>query len=499
MHAAFFCTLALLVLAAAPDGFTGTSRVTGDDIVRELRAGHAVVLDGVRVDGPLYLAGGGAGGDTDVIRRVFKCRGCTFAGPVSAPDVTFERTVDLSGSTFEGDVDFTGATFQAPVLFGAGGGEDGYPRTVRFEGRVVFSLAVFGEFASFGASAFKAEAAFRNTRFADTSFATVVFKDVAAFDGASFRGAAIFNNAAEFAKIVSFNEADFRNRTDFSTAVFDEGATFSSAQFANGASFLAAEFNAPAANVGEAARFDGAASAGDLDFTFATFESESKQPRVLLALGNLVCGGSLIFRGTTFTKTDWIAMERLKVRDLVLDVDVVSQINLEEDRQEILRSIEESAKSRGDIGDANDAHYALNVRRSAGYDPVWRALDYVFYRGAAGYLVRPFRPLIVLLVLATLLSLGRYLRRPRDATRDEAGSRRPLRRLVLRVGRWWSGFLMCVLDTLTLAGPRRGSAKGEPALGERLEIIVYRLLLVCALIGLANSNPTLREMVDTLM
>jgi len=32
-----------------------------------------------------------------------------------------------------------------------------------------------------------------------------------------------------------------------------------------------------------------------------------------------------------------------------------------------------------------------------------------------------------------------------------------------------------------------------------IEVFVYRLLLVCALLGLANSNPTLREMFDTLV
>jgi uncharacterized protein YjbI with pentapeptide repeats len=487
------CTLALLVLAATPTGLAETGHVTGSEIARDLRAGRAVVLEGAQVAGPLDLAGG----DTDVIHRVFKCRGCTFAGPVSGPDLTFERTVDLSGSTFEDDVDFTGATFEAPVLFGAGGGEDGSPVPVTFDGSVGFSLAFFGEFASFRGADFEQEAAFSDTRFADASFSSADFVEAAQFDGASFRGAAVFNSA-DFEGAVSFEEADFRRRTDFSTAAFESGATFASAQFADGASFLVAEFDAPAAYSADAARFDGASSAGDLDFTFAQFVSSSNRPRVLLALDNLVCGRSLVFRDAEFTKTDQLDMKHMKVSDLVLDVDVVSQIEDPDDRQDVLRSLEESAKTRGDIGDANDAHYQLNVERSKGYSPLWHALDFVFYRGVAGYFVRPFRPLIVLLVLATVISLFRYIRRPRPVPHEDAGG--PMRRAVARAGRWCSGLLTCVLDTLTLAGPRRGAAKEiEPPLAERLEVIVYRLLLVCALIGLANSNPTLREMVDTLV
>jgi hypothetical protein len=39
-------------------------------------------------------------------------------------------------------------------------------------------------------------------------------------------------------------------------------------------------------------------------------------------------------------------------------------------------------------------------------------------------------------------------------------------------------------------------ARPIPPLAERFEGIAYRVLLVVAFVGLANSNPTLREMVD---
>ncbi len=54
-----------------------------------------------------------------------------------------------------------------------------------------------------------------------------------------------------------------------------------------------------------------------------------------------------------------------------------------------------------------------------------------------------------------------------------------------------------VLDTIALVG-RRGTRAGELSLPRRLEIFVYRLLVVCSLLALANANPTLRQMVDSL-
>ena len=41
-----------------------------------------------------------------------------------------------------------------------------------------------------------------------------------------------------------------------------------------------------------------------------------------------------------------------------------------------------------------------------------------------------------------------------------------------------------------------GAVVGGPS---RLEMLTYRALVVCVLIGLANSNPTLRQMFDALL
>ena len=85
-------------------------------------------------------------------------------------------------------------------------------------------------------------------------------------------------------------------------------------------------------------------------------------------------------------------------------------------------TVEESAKTRGDLGDANDAHYALlasKTRPCVGS----RVLDLVFYRGIAGYFVRPFRPPLVLLVLAMVFSFLRFARGASTSEIAEATSR----------------------------------------------------------------------------
>ncbi len=76
-----------------------------------------------------------------------------------------------------------------------------------------------------------------------------------------------------------------------------------------------------------------------------------------------------------------------------------------EERPEVLALIESSANARGDLARANDAHYALEVLKSAHYSPPLRLLDLVFYRTIAGYFVRPLHPLLAVLALAALVTI----------------------------------------------------------------------------------------------
>jgi len=490
------CAFTALTAVAAPRAAAGRTIVRGSAIAHTVATGGRFTKDEVIVRGPVDLS------RTDTISRVFECHECTFEGRISAHDVSFGRTVDLSGSTFEGGVDFSGATFHAPALFrGAdtAGGALGPPERCGrvpiapgehpacFRRGANFSLAAFGDFSSFASARFLGEAAFRDTRFADATFNGADFASPAEFDGAAFRGGALFNQAV-FARHASFAQGDFREHTDFSQAKFDGGADFSGAQLASGASFLATEFAGMA-------RFQAATAGGDLNFTFALFRGD----RPTANFADLVSAAALVFRNPEPLPRNFrLQTSQLQVRDLSMDVASVSAIEDDADRKTALETIEQSAKARGDLREANDAHYRLQVLKSMHYSIVGHILDYVFYRGVAGYLVRPARPLLVLLALAIALSVARAFVRRHDLPPGSPPSGSRARRASRRTMRRCHSFVTCLLDTFLLLAPRRGADAEQPRLALRLETFTYRLLLVCALLGLANSNPTPRQMVDTL-
>jgi uncharacterized protein YjbI with pentapeptide repeats len=484
----------LVLVASAPADASPQRVVSGAAIVRELRAGRAVVREGVRVKGPVDLSA------ADSIHAVFRCRECTFDSAVRAPDASFERVVDFSGSSFTRSVNFRGATFNGPTLFRkAFDGGRIADRGTSFAERADFSLATFSDFASFSGATFTGPADFRDARFVDASFASTYFEGLAAFDRATFSGAALFDQA-EFEKVARFEDAEFRKRANFSQVFFDGGELFSRAQFGDNASFLNASLATPSS---VSAQFSDVVAARDLDFTFAEFTTAGDLQKNADPLANfeyLVCGGSLVFRDAEFEAGRRIVVQRMRARDLVLDVSLVSRIKREQDQQAVLEMIEESGKARGDLATANDAHYALRAERSKDYSPVGRALDYVFYRGVAGYFVRPMRPLLILVGLVAALSLATVVRARRRRQPDAPPSvalSRGTRMWVAATGRC-SDFLTCFLDKLGLVRPQRSETGGSAPVGRRLESFTYRVLVVCAILGLANSNPTLRQMVETL-
>jgi len=191
-------------------------------------------------------------------------------------------------------------------------------------------------------------------------------------------------------------------------------------------------------------------------------------------------------------------------------------------QRHVLAQIERDARARGDLGRANDAQYRQRQLTSSGYGRFTRALDFVFYRTLAGYFVRPWNPLCALLLLAAvaavlhLLGFARVDGFRKEATRAllpnpvvalrltlgsvarflHAVARHPLaslRRALSAV----PPFAREVLETLGSGFWRREELKPLGVL-RRVEIVGYRLLLACLVIALANSNPTLRQLVDAI-
>ncbi len=371
----------------------------------------------------------------------FECTHCTFDGGLLARDTDFKRTVNLSGSTFDGSVVMAGATFEGPVVF-------------------IFVLP-------------PAVPTQQNTMFNGTvDFTLATFKDSADFDLSSFLGPA------------TFQLARFGSEADFDGASFFADATFDSARFSTVTNFRAATFLSLAS-------FN-YASGPSTDFTYATFSSMARFTFFRAA------GGTLSFENATFASSPAsLDLEQIVATDLVLDPAAATHVGTAA-RDPVLALIESTAKARGDLGVANDAYYRIREQRGSTWGPVGQVLDVVFYRWVAGYLVVPWRPLIALVLLALLVALWRSRRTPPPAPteRDAIAIGPPTphrgRRLVpARLSRWGHE----LLDALFLVVPRPGGA----AAGRRFESFVYRLLFVCMLFGFANSNPTLRQMLDAVL
>jgi hypothetical protein len=501
-------------------------KMTSAELTRSLRAGGALVLEHVRVTGNVDLTA------LHTVNDLFVCRDCTVVGDLLASNVVFRGPLDLSGLHVTGDVDCRGSIFAQTALLGSPRGN-----ATQVDGDADFSLATFYELADFERATFKGIADFPLAQFrSDGIFTDAEFRGLADFRGAiferdarfsgrasersfqrrttfeqtSFRGDADFRQRT-FKRTVTFAGAQFSHRVDFGQATFDREATFDRSLFAEGALFAFANFNGERSEL--AASFERAAARGKMGFETTTFWRQA----VFRSLG----ATAVSFDDAMFH--DAIAMAGISTGDLVFPLDSVGRLN-PEDREPILELVESSAKARGDLGLANDARFRLQVLASRDYWWGWRILDFTLYRGVAGYFVRPRRPLLVLLALALAMTLYREFwqgsnrghtkanrqANPTTASGDAnpttangeapttANDRGRINSLIRRpLSRLWS-LLGALLDTLTMIVPGKSDPAGAST-GHRLEALVYRVLVVCALLGFANSNPTLRQMFDALL
>jgi hypothetical protein len=464
-----------------------------------------------------------------VIETPFACRDCRFEAAVDASEVVLKRSIELTGSTIEGVLKMRGAIFEGAALF------SGPDKPTTFGGRLDLSLVVFNDIASFEAATFNGRAAFSSARFlgdasfslatflASASFAGAVFAQEAAFpatatsdpakdvvggglcasegsaagqgafekavtfDRAAFRSTADFRQRC-FGSRVRFAQTDFAKRVEFVQAEFLGGATFDGARMTGGGTFRDAEFDRETS-------FEDVTAGGNLDFTVATFLKDAD-------FFGLSSDGALIFEDAIFAGP--IDMGNLSAAGLVLEVDAVRHAAGNAERRDVLRMIESSAKERGDLAAANDASFERRKLLSAEYGPVRRVWDVLVYRGLAGYLVRPKHPLIALAVLSLLAALIRWPLVLRS--QDSASARSPARaagtqgakipaRIVTVAWRHLRGFFGEYWRTIrrTLRDGQESEPEPQPTF---VEVATYRVLFVVALIGLANSNPTLRQMVD---
>ena len=476
-------TIALAALGVSAPVAAGqpAGDLAGEEVVRRLAAGQTVDLRGVTVTGDVDLTPLG------MVTRPLRCQDCRLVGALRAPDVVFQRTLDLSGSTLSGPADLRGATF-----------ED----LARFDGTELL-----------------AEADFTAARFAGD----------AAFTRGSFRTGA------------SFAAATFAERADFTRRCFagcerppscdgapgaDGGVDFSGASFSGEASFVLARFADQArlrgVELGGGARFLGACLNEGLDLSLSTNDGTLNFNGALASgvvdLSNVVSSGSLSLAGLRAldvpgesgrVRTLSLAMEQLSASSLSMEVSTVGHVLGPDVQEEILALIEETAQADDNLALANDARYERLVRQER--DGEWRLADLVLYRGVAGYLVRPSHPLIAFLAILALATLVRIARRGPAATPTGTGTgtedpSHPIRRRVLAAEQAVTVVFASVAASLSVAFRPTLRDAGHPEadrVGSYLvvaarwaEFLAYKVLLAVLLLTLANSYVAVRQIID---
>lgn len=392
----------------------------------------------------------------------------------------------MNGSTISKRVDLAGATFQQPVFF---------VRTT-VAGSADFESAAFVDLADFA-----------DARFFDSVFLLARFSGDTDFSGARFLGSEVASfTGASFSKPPSFEGALFEGSAAFTHTSSQSGADFERARFLRSVAFGNTTFGGDGKFSGDDFQglliFERIKANGDLDFSYADFAKAE--------FANLSGTGTLLLDHIRVrSDARAILIGPLSVNQLVLAVADVQKHVEATDEASLLRSIEATAKAQNHIATANDADYELHVLASNGYSWPHRALDVVFYRDIAGYLIRPMNPLIALLALLTLMSAVRHMRRPRERggititaeerTWSTSGvPSRPIRRPRSHVTTRAAGFLNEYWDTLALTFSRGALTRSEPNLGRRLEVLAYRVLAVCFIIALANTSSILRQLVHAI-
>jgi Pentapeptide repeats (9 copies) len=448
------------LLLAPAAGAAAARVVSSTEILKLVAKGKPVAYRRATIQGVLDLQG-------KTVEAPFECTACTFTGRINARDAVFKRTVDLSGSLFVGRVLMKGATFQGPALFPSL--SDDQPTD--FALRAEFTLATFDDLATFQGAEFEQSATFALARFrSDADFARATFDSIANFRSVTFAGEA-----------------------DFSYETFNVGATFDSSRFDEDGSFVGASFLF-SSYFPTGSTFVQVRAVRSLEFAYATFSSGSVMNFAQLAAARVSFSHAVFQNGVVLVMND------LAAPDFVMAVTAVDQVvddpGSTDTRGHVLSLIESSAKARDDLAVANDAHYEHAVLSSQQQSWPVHVADFFFYRLIAGYFVRPLNPLFALIALVLVVSLIHALHRPRPEpatdppTEEKRKARIPWRTIRAELDQYGHE----VLDSLSLIVPRRDGVPPD----RRFEAWAYRILFVCILIGVAASNPTLRQMLDAL-
>lgn len=498
-----FAARLLAVPATPPAAGPPQPAVPAAQIVQSLRQHEPVDFNAVHIVGALDLRG------IDTVTTAVLCRDCTLDGLTMA-NVTFARTIDFTGATIGGPVDGSGATFGGPVLFGGttfGGDVDLSDATLAdladfsgstFDGTVRFDAAHFRDVAQFDNVDVQGPASYLGASFgARASFSGISQPDLAARQpltkagcGPSIRTGGGFEQRVDFRQATFAGQADFRQVCVVGPAMFGQtsfagplladqshlsaDATFDNARFDGGASFVDAGF-------GSLSSFSRASAGGLVDFEAAAFAA-------VPVFSYFDSTAVMSFNDTRFPSR--VIFDHVTAKELDIAFSDIGRLGAA--RADALTLVENGARARGDIALANHARYDRLAIEGSNRVGVHGMADWLGYRVVAGYLVRPLRPLgwLVAAVLVAALIRTLWWRR-----RTRRGSSGPAVSFAYEVQRG----VGIAVSRKAYADDKDGGTESTWALvGRWLEWGLYKALLLAIIVGVANSNDTLRQMLDAI-
>jgi hypothetical protein len=529
------------VAAAAP----GDGTVPAATLIQQIADGKPIEYDGVTVVGDVDLS------SVDTAARIVRCTDCTFTGSIRASNAIFNRVVDLSGADIRGDARFDGAIFRDAFLMSRT-----VDRAARIHGRTSFTLAAFHGPATFDAIRMDGDADFRVSQFLGyASFANANALGTISFDSSLFEGRAMFGGTSvpdedddlpagvgcptpihgtfvgpsSFVSVAFAGKLDARGRCFAGDASF-AGATFAAvdfdlARFGGSARFDDVGIEGPASfravRVDGALWFRNAALHGPTDFDSATFVGRTD-------LHGTVASDSLSLEDVTIKST--IGLDQVHAASFRMQLGRLKSLQSKPIQKQVLTMVEATAREQGDLATANDAAFersSMETDDKQGSE--WMAG--MLAREVGGYFVRPLYPLRAILALFLLGTLIRFADRTSLRTAIASGALRvgagasslrssnavpdlptmaakgrgAMAGLGMGVGGTFLAMAYSAQDTLRAAfSLKLGSDETRPANGRELmvavakavEWIAYKLLFATFLLGLANSNPTFKQLIE---
>ena len=525
--------------------------VVARQVVTKMASGQPIECEGLEVNGDLDLR------EIPIVTASFRCRACTFEGSILATDVDFRQIVQLDGSQIDGWLDFRGSTFEKVLSFESEAdriarvaGKADFSKAV-FEDAVEMRGAFFRGVTSFQGVRFQSNLSMDQAGFLDfADFSSASFEGDVALSGTGQGSGQLSGNHCEpggdptgiscgetnferahFFKSVDFSQRRFQGEVNFEGSTFDRDSNFTGVRFSAPVTFEAADLQGGAtfrsAAFSEDASFRWTSMGGRVDFAGGRFAKD-------VDFFGANSSGAINLQGVIFSG-DQVVLTQVRADDFRLDPELVASSQGTNIRAKFiglagaLKLVAETSRARGDLELANEALYQLHILQSEDLRRLDKLGDLI-YRWVGGYLVRPVVPLrnIGLLLLgATLIRLV-YRKWPsvKGGPRHPGESKKTIVRKMAAasphyLARTTTDVLGALEDTVRVllsgkpnawldgksGGQGHGEATGAADDGNTLksdvmiavrfvEWTVFKVLIVAFLLGLGNSNPTARQIIQ---